>query len=83
MAGGQSRKALIGDGDPMAIDDDEAANEQRAPQVTNQLPPLLSVLQPSDVAQPVLPTKAELEGVLLDLRKRALLEEYVGGDAEV
>jgi pre-mRNA-splicing factor ISY1 len=44
----------------------------------NQLPPLLSVLHPSDVAHPVMPTKAELEQVLLDLRKRALLEEYVG-----
>ena len=65
----------------MVIDGDESASEQRTPQVTNQLPPLLSVLQPSDVAQPVLPTRAELEGVLLDLRKRALLEEYVGEGA--
>jgi pre-mRNA-splicing factor ISY1 len=78
MAEGQPRKALTADGESMAVDGDEAANEQRTPHVINQLPPLLSVLQPSDVAQPVLPTKAELESVLLDLRKRALLEEYVG-----
>lgn len=52
--------------------------EPAPPHVINQLPPLLSVLQPSDVTQPTLPTKSELEGVLLDLRKRALLEEYVG-----
>lgn len=44
----------------------------------NQLPPLLSVFQPSDLAPPVLPTREVLEKVLLDLRKRALLEEYVG-----
>lgn len=62
----------------MAVDDGAAANEQRTQQITNQLPPLLSVLQPSDVAQPVLPTRVELEGALLELRKRALLEEYVG-----
>lgn len=49
-----------------------------------QLPPLLSVLDVKDITPPIMPTKAEMEGVLLALRKRALLEEYLGdGDAEV
>jgi len=80
--GGPLGKTPTSDGESMVVDGDESASEQRTPQVTNQLPPLLSVLQPSDVAQPVLPTRAELEGVLLDLRKRALLEEYVGEGAK-
>ncbi|KAF9516835.1 hypothetical protein BS47DRAFT_1340452, partial [Hydnum rufescens UP504] len=43
-----------------------------------QLPPLLSVLQPSDVAPPSMPTRQDMESVLLQLRKRAVLEEYLG-----
>ena len=82
VTGGPSGKASTGDGESMIVDGDETANEQNTPHVTNQLPPLLSVLQPSDVAQPMLPTRSELEGVLLDLRKRALLEEYVGESAK-
>lgn len=56
--------------------------ETNQPLVINQLPPLLSVLQPSDVQPPTLPGKAEMEGVILQLRKRALLEEYVGDAAQ-
>jgi pre-mRNA-splicing factor ISY1 len=43
-----------------------------------QLPPLLSVLQPSDVSPPKMPTKQEMESVLLQLRKKAVLDEYLG-----
>src|SRR5260370_333094 len=43
-----------------------------------RLPPLLSVLTPADVQPPDMPTKEEMEGVLLELRKRSLLEEYLG-----
>lgn len=35
-------------------------------------------LSPQDLLPPKLPTKEELEGVLLDLRKKALVEEYFG-----
>ncbi len=43
-----------------------------------RLPPLLSVLTPADVQPPDMLTKEEMEGVLLELRKRSLLEEYLG-----
>jgi pre-mRNA-splicing factor ISY1 len=43
-----------------------------------KLPLSLSVLESSDLAPPKLPTKAEMENILLELRKRALLEEYIG-----
>ena len=33
-------------------------------------------LSPKDLLPPKLPTKEELEGILLDLRKKALVEEY-------
>ncbi|KAF8311186.1 Isy1-like splicing factor [Clavulina sp. PMI_390] len=55
-----------------------AESESAQLHVITKLPPLLSVLQPSDITPPTLPTKAEMEDVLLELRKRALLEEYVG-----
>ncbi|EJD01865.1 Isy1-domain-containing protein [Fomitiporia mediterranea MF3/22] len=35
-------------------------------------------LAPEDLLPPKLPTKDEMEGVLLELRKRALVEEYFG-----
>ncbi|KZP10619.1 hypothetical protein FIBSPDRAFT_962928 [Athelia psychrophila] len=35
-------------------------------------------LTPADLLPPVLPTHKETEGVLLGLRKRALVEEYFG-----
>jgi pre-mRNA-splicing factor ISY1 len=47
---------------------------------TNNMP-LLSILDPSDLEPPKMPTKEEMEGVLLGLRKRALMEEYLGGEA--
>ncbi|ELU45797.1 pre-mRNA-splicing factor ISY1 [Rhizoctonia solani AG-1 IA] len=41
-------------------------------------PPMLSVLSPTDLQHPKMPSKEEMEGVLLALRKRALLEQYLG-----
>ncbi|KAG9126124.1 NineTeen Complex (NTC) component [Ceratobasidium sp. 392] len=43
-------------------------------------PPMLSVLPPADLQHPKMPTKEEMEGVLLALRKRALLEQYLGDE---
>lgn len=40
--------------------------------------PLLSILSAEDLAPPKMPTREEMEEVLLALRKRALLEEYLG-----
>ncbi|EJD43773.1 Isy1-like splicing factor [Auricularia subglabra TFB-10046 SS5] len=37
-------------------------------------------LTPEELSQPRLPTREEMEGVLLGLRKRALLDEYFGGE---
>ncbi|EIM87165.1 pre-mRNA-splicing factor ISY1 [Stereum hirsutum FP-91666 SS1] len=38
----------------------------------------ISFLQPENLMPPVMPTKEQMEGVLLDLRKRALVDEYFG-----
>ncbi|CAE6458957.1 unnamed protein product [Rhizoctonia solani] len=43
-------------------------------------PPMLSVLSPADLQHPKMPSKEEMEGVLLALRKRALLEQYLGDE---
>ncbi|KDN50986.1 hypothetical protein RSAG8_00615, partial [Rhizoctonia solani AG-8 WAC10335] len=43
-------------------------------------PPTLSVLSPADLQHPKMPSKEEMEGVLLALRKRALLEQYLGDE---
>ncbi|KAG8725436.1 NineTeen Complex (NTC) component [Ceratobasidium sp. 428] len=43
-------------------------------------PPMLSVLSPADLQHPKMPTKEEMEGVLLALRKRALMEQYLGDE---
>lgn len=47
---------------------------------TNSHPPMLSVLSPTDLQHPKMPSKEEMEGVLLALRKRALLEQYLGDE---
>ncbi|CAE6343061.1 unnamed protein product [Rhizoctonia solani] len=43
-------------------------------------PPILSVLSPADLQHPKMPSKEDMEGVLLALRKRALLEQYLGDE---
>ncbi|KIM76180.1 hypothetical protein PILCRDRAFT_826529 [Piloderma croceum F 1598] len=40
----------------------------------------ISFLAPENLLPPKLPTREEMEGVLLNLRKQALVEEYFGGD---
>lgn len=47
---------------------------------TNPPQPMLSVLSPTDLQHPKMPAKEEMEGVLLALRKRALLEQYLGDE---
>ncbi len=41
-------------------------------------PPSLAFLSPAEIAPPKMPTKEEMQAVLLDLRKKAMLEEYLG-----
>jgi len=38
----------------------------------------LGFFSPEDLMPPMLPTREEMEGVLLALRKQALVEEYFG-----
>lgn len=40
-------------------------------------------LSPEDLLPPKLPTREEMEEVLLGLKKRALLEEYFGDSSEI
>ncbi|KAK7460429.1 NineTeen Complex (NTC) component [Stygiomarasmius scandens] len=40
----------------------------------------ISFLDTPDLLPPKMPTRAEMEGVLLDLKKKALVEEYFGND---
>lgn len=53
------------------------------PDSTNPPPPMVSVLSSADLQHPKMPTKEEMEGVLLALRKRALLEQYLGDETPV
>jgi len=39
-------------------------------------------LSPENLLAPTLPTREEMESVLLDLRKKALVEEYFGGEEQ-
>jgi len=39
---------------------------------------LIPFLTPEHIAMPKLPTKEEMDNVLLGLRKQALLQEYIG-----
>jgi len=62
---------------------DQAADVEMAtagdkPLPKTVVPPSLAFLTAEELAPPVMPTKAEMEAVLLDLRKKALLEEYLG-----
>ncbi|KAG8929245.1 NineTeen Complex (NTC) component, partial [Tulasnella sp. 417] len=62
-----SSSAVDGDGDA-------AMNGEKKPGV----PPALAFLTAEELAAPEMPTKAEMEQVLLEIRKKALLEEYLG-----
>ncbi|KAG8942197.1 NineTeen Complex (NTC) component [Tulasnella sp. 419] len=67
----------------VAVVDDDVEMDGEKSQKSNQvrLPPSLAFLSPEELAQPSMPTKSEMEDVLLQIRKRALLEEYLGNEA--
>ncbi|CAG7848857.1 Pre-mRNA-splicing factor ISY1 [Serendipita indica DSM 11827] len=60
-----SEKVVTGDGDTKSGESDG-------------ITALIPFLTPEMIAPPKMPTREELEVVLLDLRKRALLDEYLG-----
>lgn len=59
---------------PMEVDSDP----QRA--AANLLVSHAPFFSPEELMQPKLPTRSEMEGVLLELRKRAVLDEYFGDE---
>jgi len=59
-----------------AIQTSGAADSMRAH--ANAAATYLGFLSPEDLMPPMLPTRDEMEGVLLALRKQALVEEYFG-----
>ncbi|KAG8692838.1 NineTeen Complex (NTC) component [Ceratobasidium sp. 394] len=66
---------------PQSGEDTTMVNAENGADSTNPShPPMLSVLSPADLQHPKMPTKEEMEGVLLALRKRALLEQYLGDE---
>ncbi|KAG9011826.1 NineTeen Complex (NTC) component [Tulasnella sp. JGI-2019a] len=68
-----------GEGEP----DSEMVAAEKEPSAPQKMvvPPALAFLTADELTPPVMPTKADMEKVLLDLRKRALLEEYLGQEA--
>lgn len=61
---------------------DADGDADMTPQAPSNVPPALAFLSPEELAPPKLPTKTEMEAILLDIRKKALLEEYIGNDAQ-
>lgn len=72
------RPRKVGDGSAKAdvIQSNGAADSIRAH--ASAAATYLGFLSPEDLMPPSLPTREELEGVLLALRKQALVEEYFG-----
>ncbi|KZP10627.1 Isy1-domain-containing protein [Athelia psychrophila] len=66
------------------VTSDTDAKEDADPQVIHAraAAAYIPFLTPADLLPPVLPTREEMEGVLLGLRKRALVEEYFGEGEE-
>lgn len=61
--------------------DQSMTNGDKQPTANPSHPPSLAFLSPEELAPPVMPTKAEMENFLLEIRKRALLEEYLGKES--
>jgi len=61
--------------------DQSMTNGDKPPPASPTHPPALAFLSLEELAPPVMPTKAEMENVLLEIRKRALLEEYLGKES--
>lgn len=57
-------------------DGDEVMGDRTGP--AKDVSRLIPFLTPEHVGMPKLPTKQEMDGVLLELRKQALLQEYIG-----
>ena len=60
---------------PPVVPDMEVERATMTPNINLAFIPFLT---PADLAPPKLPTKAEMEEVLLAVRKKALLEEFIG-----
>jgi len=72
-----SEKANGGTEDSEMADGQEDIVQIKA-NVAQPHPPSLAFLSPEELAAPKLPSKTEMENILLDLRKKVLLEEYLG-----
>ena len=64
--------------DAVPMDVDSEADPQRA--AANMLVSYAPFFSPEELMQPKLATRSEMESVLLDLRKRAGLDEYFGDE---
>ncbi|KAG8956819.1 NineTeen Complex (NTC) component [Tulasnella sp. 424] len=74
LASAAAGLSITENGSTVDGDGDAAMNGEKKPVV----PPALAFLTADELAAPVMPTKAEMEQVLLEIRKKALLEEYLG-----
>ena len=82
------RKAADGDADVQMADDEAGNSSESQAQAQAQTrvhaeaaAAYIPFLTADNLLPPTLPTREEMEGVLLDLRKRALVEEYFGENA--
>jgi pre-mRNA-splicing factor ISY1 len=53
-------------------------DETNASSANKQIASMIPFLTPEHISPPKLPTKQEMDQVLLGLRKQALLQEYIG-----
>lgn len=70
------RKATEEDEDVEMSDEKKAKPEVTPEQVQAATATFLSIFEPSSLMMPVLPSREEMASVLLDVRKKALMEEY-------
>ena len=86
--GSTKRNTADGDVEMSAPDKDAASSEPTAPPPAadqafihaQAAASYISFLTAEDLLPPKMPTRQEMETVLLGLRKRALVEEYFGAD---
>jgi len=70
------------DSEPMEVDQPSSDSQTQDPQraAADLLVSYAPFFSPEELMQPKLPTRSEMEGVLLELRKRAVLDEYFGDE---
>lgn len=77
-----TKRAKTGSAEAPHLQPDAAASDEAMLAHAKRTAAYIPVLSPEVLMPPKLPTREEMEAFLLELRKKALVEEYFGNESQ-